>query len=98
MEKKCNNEFIIEKIATNSHLQGNINIGKVPNEFLPNVGDLVHVVLDELVIQSNFIFADGFRINRVIIGNFLRQKNINIGNTFYIKICNNNTFYFYTNA
>lgn len=92
------NEFILEKFATQSHLNGDINIGGVPEEYLPNVGQVVIVVLDELTIAANFISANGYRINSVQIGNWLQQKNIQVGSKFFIKICNNNTFHFCTNA
>jgi len=92
------NEIIIKKIATFSHLQGNINISNVPIDLLPNVGEIVNIVLGDLVLQANFINANGYRINKVDIGLWLQENNIQVGNTFYIKITNKNTFSFYTNA
>lgn len=87
------NDFILSKITTLSNIQGNINIGKVSIEFSQNLGPVFNIVLDELTITANFIFVNGFRINGVTIGDFLRQKGINIENTFCEKMCNNNIFY-----
>ncbi|HQV36670.1 MAG TPA: hypothetical protein PLC36_10170 [Flavobacterium sp.] len=91
-------EYILEKIATFSHLQGKINISNVPQHLLPNVGDTVNIVLSDLITHSNFINANGYRINNVLIGNWLEQNNIGIGGAFYIKITNNNTFEFLINV
>lgn len=91
-------EFILEKVATLSHLEGKININNVPQYFLPNVGDIVNIILGEFITQATFINAGSFRINNVLIGNWLQQNNIGVGNTFYIRIINNNTFEFLINA
>ena len=91
-------DFILEKKATNSHLKGNINISKVPINLLPKVSEKVIIVLGDDISHSNFVFAKGYRINNVLIGNWLQQNNIGVGSTFYIRIINNNTFEFLTNA
>lgn len=91
-------EFILEKVATLSHLEGNINISQVPLHLLPDIGQIVDIKLGNLVVQSTFINAGSFRINNVLIGNWLQQNNIGVGNTFYIRIINNNTFEFLINA
>ncbi len=102
MEKDCLNGYYVTKTATNAHLNGIINLGEVPVEALPNFGEIVNIHLGEEVIQANFINANqqgGYnpRINSVDISNWLNINNIGVGNTFYIKICNNNSFYFYIN-
>lgn len=89
---------IIVKKATNSHLKGNINISKVPINLLPKVSEIVKIVLGDDISHSNFVYAKGYRINNVLIGNWLQQNNIGVGNTFYIRIINNNTFEFLINA
>jgi len=98
----CQNSYEITKIATNAHLNGIINFGEVPNGYLPNFGEIVNIYLGEIVFQANFTNGNqqgGYnpRINSVGIGGWLAENNINVGNTFYIKICNNNSFHFYLN-
>ena len=95
MESYCNNEFVLTKQATSSHLEGKINISGVPEENLPNIGQLVNVVLDEVVITANFILASSYRINKVEIGNWLQQKNVHVGDVYFIRICNRSTFTFF---
>lgn len=90
-------EFILEKKATFSHLKGNINISNVPKHLLPNVGEIVKIVLADLITHSNFIFANGYRINNVLIGDWLKENNIEVGTTYYIKITNK-TFEFLFNV
>ena len=101
MTNKCINPFEFTRVATQSNLNGIINLGNVPAEFLPNYGDVVTIHLNDIITQANFINGnqqDGNnpRINSVVIGNWLQEQNVNIGNTFLIKICNNNTFIFST--
>lgn len=90
-------EFILEKTATNAHLQGNINISQVPLHLLPEIGQIVDVILGTLVVPATFIQAGSFRINNVNIGNWLQDNHIQAGDTFTIKISNNNTFEFLLN-
>lgn len=98
----CQNSYIIPKTTTTSHLNGIINLGEVPIEHLPNFGEIVNIYLGEVVFQANFTNGNqqgGYnpRINSVGIGRWLAENNINVGNAFYIKICNNNSFHFYLN-
>ena len=102
MEKDCINGIYIKKKASESNLKGKINLGKIPVESLPNFGDIVNIYLDgEEVFQANFINAQQGRCNPMInsatIGNWLIANGIEVGNNFYIKIGNNNSFYFYIN-
>jgi len=90
-------EFILEKTSTNAHLQGNINISNVPLHLLPEIGQIVDVILGNLVVQATFIQAGSFRINNVNIGNWLQDNYIQVGDAFTIKISNNNTFEFLLN-
>lgn len=98
---KCKNSFNLTKTATVSHLRGKINLGEVLINFLPNFGEIVNIYIGEIVFQANFINANqgGYNpmINSVTIGNWLVENNINVGNVFFIKICNNNSFHFYLN-
>lgn len=101
-EANCINGCYIKKTATNSHLKGKINFGNLAIESLPNYDDAVTIHLGEEVFQANFINANkrggnNPMINSVVTGNWLEQNGIRVGNTFYIKICNRNTFYFYVN-
>ena len=102
MDEDCKNAYYVTKTATTAHLGGIINFGEVPIESLPNYGEIVNVYLDDFVSQANFINANqqggnNPRINSVNIGRWLTANHINVGNTFHIKICNNNSFYFYVN-
>lgn len=91
-------EFILEKVATLSHLEGNININQVPLHLLPDIGQIVNIILGNLVVQSTFIHAGSFRINNVNIGNWLQENQIQVGDTYAIKIINKNTFEFLINV
>lgn len=101
-QDNCQNSYNVTKNVTNSHLKGIINFGEVPIEYLPNFGEIINIYLGEIVFQANFTNGNqqgGYnpRINSVGIGRWLVENNINIGNTFYIKICNNNSFNFHLN-
>lgn len=101
-ESECNNLFKCHKTATNSHLKGYINLGNIPHKYLPNIGEIITIYLDNAITTATFINANqqgGWnpRINNALIGKWLQQNNIMKEGTFYFKICNNNTFYFYIN-
>lgn len=89
---------IIVKKATFSHLKGNINISQVPLHLLPDIGQIVDIILGNLVFQATFIHAGSFRINNVNIGNWLQENQIQVGDTYAIKIINKNTFEFLINV
>lgn len=101
IEEDCINGIYVTKTATVSHLRGKINLGNVPFESLPNFGEIVNIYLDgEDVFRANFINAEqqgkyNPMINSVAIEKWLNRNGIGVGNTFYIKICNNNSFHFY---
>lgn len=91
-----------EKIASNSNLQGIINLGFIPREYLPEYGDIVTIHLDTLIFEVNYINGNRHeqhdpRLNSRLIGNWLSER-IDVNEKFYVKVCNNNTFYFYTDA
>ncbi|ESU19167.1 hypothetical protein FCR2A7T_25900 [Flavobacterium cauense R2A-7] len=101
-DKNCQNHYLIEKTTTVSNLEGKINLGNVPFSFLPEYGEIINIYLGDIVLQANFINGNNNggnnpRINCVAIGNWLRENGINVNDNFYIKICNNNSFYFSIN-
>lgn len=97
-----NNCYTGLKRASNSNLTGIINLSFIPQKFLPEFGVIVTVHLDNIMFESNFTNGNNNgqydpRINSSLIGNWLNER-IKVGDNFYVKICNNNTFYFYTNV
>lgn len=102
--KPENNDFCYtaEKLASNSNLQGIINLSFIPIEYLPEFGDIVTIHLGTLIFEANYINGNRNeqydpRLNSRLIGNWLSER-IAVNEMFYVKVCNNNTFYFYTNA
>lgn len=97
-----NNCFTSKKKASNSNLEGKINLSFIPNEYLPDFGENVTIHLDNLIFDLYFRNGNNIdnydpRINSKLIGIWLTER-INVGDIFYVKVCNKNTFYFYTNA
>lgn len=101
MKLDVNSCFSGEKKASKSNLDGIINLSFIPKLYLPEFGENVTIHLDNLIFEILFINGnkkDNYdpRINSKLIGIWLTER-IKIGEIFHVKVCNKNSFYFYTN-
>lgn len=91
------------KLASIANLSGKINLSFIPQAFLPEFGDIITIHLGNIEFNANYINGNNNgvfdpRVNSVLIGRWLVENNIGLGEKFYVKVCNKDNFYFYPNV